>query len=214
MQPLGKSQKNPLRFRSKQSITLSLQKLISITSSLFAKFMKLNDINQANEIHIKYIYSTETLYQDYLLKRSKRFYLTKCFNDKLNNLKNTWKGIKNLISLKTISHSSPSSIYYNNKTVTSPFRMANPFNNYFSNIVLNIQSSIKYSVKKFHEFLPPLNTNSFFLPPTDKNEIIPIISPLDSQKVSRPNSIPIKILKLMKNDIPDQLPVLFKFSFT
>ena len=129
-------------------------------------------------------------------------------------MKNTWKGIKNLISLKTVSHSSPSSIYYNNKTVTSPFRMANTFNNYFSNIVLNIQSSIKYSVKKFHEFLPPLNTNSFFLSPTDENEIISIISPLDSQKVSRPNSIPIKILKLMKNDIPDQWPVLFKLSFT
>ena len=129
-------------------------------------------------------------------------------------MKNTWKGIKNLISLKTVSHSSPSSIYYNNKTVTSPFRMANPFNNYFSNIVLNMQSSIKYSVKEFHEFFRPLNTNSFFLSPTDKNEIISIISTLDSQKVSRPNSIPIKTLKLMKNDIPDQLPVLFNLSFT
>ena len=92
--------------------------------------------------------------------------------------------------------------------------MPNPFNNYFSNIVLNIQSSIKYSVKEFHEFFPPLKTNSFFLSPTDKNVIISIISPLDSQKVSRPNSIPIKILKLMKNDIPDQLPVLFNLSFT
>ena len=51
---------------------------------------------------------------------------------------NTWKGIKNLISLKTVSHSSPSSIYYNNKTVTCPFEIANAFKNYFSNIALNI----------------------------------------------------------------------------
>ena len=129
-------------------------------------------------------------------------------------MKNTWKGIKNLISFKTVSHYSPSSIYYNNKTVTSPFEIANAFNNYFSNIALDIQSSIKYSAKEFHEFLPPLSIKSFFLSPTDKNEIISIISALDSQKASGPNSIPIKILKLMKNDISDQLAVLFNLSFT
>ena len=115
-------------------------------------------------------------------------------------MNNTWKGIKNLISLKTVSHFSPSSIHYNNKTVTSPFEIVNPFNNYFSNISQDIQSSTKYSAKEFHEFLPPLKKKSFFLSPTDKNELISIISALDSQKASGSNSIPIKILKLMKND--------------
>ena len=49
--------------------------------------------------------------------------------------------------------------------------------------------------------------------PTHKNEIIFIISALDSQKASGPNNIPIKILKLMKNDISDQLTVFFNLSF-
>ena len=115
-------------------------------------------------------------------------------------MKNTWKGIKNLISLKPVSHSSPSFIYYNNKIVTSRFETTNPFKNYFSNIALNIQSSIKYSAKEFHEFLSLLNMNVFLLPPTDKIGIISIISALNSQKASGPNSIPIKILKLMKNN--------------
>ena len=149
-----------------------------------------------------------------LLKRSKHLYFTKFFSDNLNNLRNTWKGIKSLISLKTASHSSLSSIYYNNKTVTSPFEISNAFSNYFSNIALDIQSSIKYSAKEFHEFLPPLSIKSFFLSPTDRNEIISIISALDSQKASGPNSIPIKILMLKKSDISDQLAVLFNLSFT
>ena len=120
------------------------------------------------------------------------------------------KGVKNLISLKTVSHSSSSSsIYYNNETVASPFEIVNVFNNYFSNIALNIQSSIKYSAKEFVELLPPLNIKSFFLSPSDKNEIVSIISVLDSQKTSGPKSIPIKILKLSKIDISDQLAVLF-----
>ena len=143
-------------------------------NSLTAKFMKSNDINQKNEIHIKYKQYRNLI--SILLKRSKHSYFTKFLNDNLNNLKNTWKGIKNLISLKTVSHSSPSSISYN-KTVTSPIEIANAFNNYFSNIALNIQSSMKYSAKEFYEFLPPLNINSFFLSPTDKNKIISIFLP-------------------------------------
>ena len=115
---------------------------------------------KSNDIHIKYKQYRNLI--STLLKRSKRFYFGKCFNDNLNNLKNTWKGIKNLISFKTVSHYSPSSIYYNNKTVTSPFEIANAFNNYFSNIALDIQSSIKYSAKEFHEFLPPLYIKSAF----------------------------------------------------
>ena len=208
--PLRKVTQKKLRLRSKPWTTLGLQKSISIKNSLFAKFIKSNYINQKNEMHVKY-----KQYRNFistLLKRSKCLYFTNFFNDNLNNLKNTWKGIKNLISLKTLSHSS--SIYYNNKTVTSPFETANGFNNYFSNIALEIQSSIQYSAKEFHEFLPPLSIKSFFLSPNDKNEIISIISALDSQKASGPNSIPIKILKLMKNDISDQLAVLFKCSFT
>ena len=95
----------------------------------------------------------------------------------------------NLILLKTVSHSSPSSISINNKTVTSPFEIANAFNNYFSNMALNIQFSVKYSGKEFHEFLPPLNINAFFLSPTGKNGISSIISALNSQKTPGPNSV-------------------------
>ena len=177
--PFRKVTKKKLRFRSKPWIVLGLQKSISIKNSLFAKFIKSNDINQRNEMHIKYKQYRNLI--STLLKRSKCLYFTKFFNDNLNNLKNIWKGIKNLISLKNVSHSSPSSIYYNNKTLTSPFEMANTFNNYFSNIALDIQSSIKYSGKEFHEFLPPLSIKSFFLSSTDKNEIISIISALWTQ---------------------------------
>ena len=131
-------------------------------------------------MHIKYKQYKNLI--STLLKRSKRLYFTKFFNDNLNNLKNTWKGIKNLISLKPVSHSSHSFIYYNNKIVTSPFETTNPFKNYFSNIALNSQSSIKYSVKEFYEFPSLLNINVFLLPPTDKTGIISIISALNSQK--------------------------------
>ena len=62
------------------------------------KFVKSNDINQENEIHIKYKQYRNLI--STLEKRSKRFYFTKFFNDNLNNLKNSCKGIKILFQLK------------------------------------------------------------------------------------------------------------------
>ena len=75
------------RFRSKPWITLGLQKSISIKNSLFVKFIKSNDINQRNEMHIKYKQYRNLILT--LLKRSKCLHFTKFFNDNLNNLKNT-----------------------------------------------------------------------------------------------------------------------------
>ena len=147
---LRKVTKKKLRFRSKPWITLGLQKSISIKNILFAKFVKSNDINQINEIHIKYKQYRNLI--STLLQRGKRSYFANFFNDNLNNLKNTWKGISNLISLKAVSHSFPSSMPYDIKAVTISFEIANAFHNYFSSVALNTQSSIKYSAKEFHEF--------------------------------------------------------------
>ena len=57
-----------------------------------------------------------------------------------------------------------------------------------------------------------MSTNDFFLTPTDKNEISLIISSLDSHKSSGLNNIPVKILKLLKNDISQQLSDIFNMS--
>ena len=52
-----------------------------------------------------------------------------------------------------------------------------------------------------------------FLQPTDKEEIANIISSLNSDKASGPNSIPYRILFLLKNEISNQLADLFNLSF-
>ena len=54
----------------------------------------------------------------------------------------------------------------------------------------------------------------FFLSPTDKDEIALIISSLDCTKLVGSNSIPTKILKLLKNDISRQLVDIFNMLFT
>ena len=87
--------------------------------------------------------------------------------------------------------------------------MSNVFNNYFTSIAQKTNSNIKFSPKHYTEYVSYSNTNSFFLTPTDKNEISPIISSLHSHKSSGPNSIPVKNLKLLKNDISQQVNYIF-----
>ena len=41
------------------------------------------------------------------MKKSKQAYYDKCFERNYNNIKNRWKGIKSLISLKTVASSVP-----------------------------------------------------------------------------------------------------------
>ena len=57
------------------------------------------------------------------------------------------------------------------------------------------------------------NGSTIFLQPTDKEEIANIISCLNSNKASGPNSIPYRILFLLKNEISKQLADLFNLSF-
>ena len=59
-----------------------------------------------------------------------------------------------------------------------------------------------------------MSTNKFFLTPTDKNEMSLIISSLDSHKSSGLNNIPVKTLRLLKNDISQQLSDIFNMSFS
>ena len=210
--PLKKLTKQKLKFKTKSWITPGLQKSISVKNKLLTKFIKLKEPTLKNEAHTKY-----KLYRNMLatlLKRSKHTYFSSFFQNHVNDLKNTWKGIKRIISLKDSRSTVPSTIIENNISLTNPKDIADAFNNYFSNVATGIKSSIKYSRNKFFDFLPQININSFFINPTDKTEIKNIILSLDPLRSIGPNSIPTKILKLLSNDISTQFAELFNLSFS
>ena len=148
------------------------------------------------------------------MKKSKQAYYDKYFERNWNNIKNTWKGIKSLISLKTKASSVPTILSVENgDTVTNPYDIANTFNNYFASIAETTKKSIKYTHKHFSDYLSNESDSTIFLQPTDKEEIANIISSLNSSKASGPNSIPYRILFLLKNEISKQLADLFNLFF-
>ena len=92
--------------------------------------------------------------------------------------------------------------------------ISNIFNNYFSSIASKTKFNVSFSHKHFSDFLKNRSSISFFISPSDKTEIENVISSLDSNKSVGPNSIPNKILKLLKNDISSQLSEIFNISFS
>ena len=68
-------------------------------------------------------------------EENKQTYYDKYFETNFNNIKNTWKRIKSIISLKTVASSVPTVLYLDNgDTITNPYDIANTFNNYFASI--------------------------------------------------------------------------------
>ena len=84
------------------------------------------------------------------MKKSKQACYDKYFERNWNNIKNTWKGIKCLISLKTVaSHIPPVLSLDNGDTIINPYDIANIFSNYFASMAETTKKSIKYSHKYF-----------------------------------------------------------------
>ena len=101
-------------------------------NKLLANFInKTIDPILKEEIHTNY-----KKYRDLIstvMKKSKQAYYDKYFERNWNNIKNTWKGIKSLITLRTVASSVPTALSLGNgDTTTKTYDIANSFNNYFA----------------------------------------------------------------------------------
>ena len=88
------------------------------------------------------------------MKESKKSYFTNYFQNNLNDLKSTWKGIKNLISLKELPNVAPSNIFDNGRSLTEPQEIANAFDKYFVNVATDINVLLDTQKVIFMVFSP------------------------------------------------------------
>ena len=66
------------------------------------------------------------------MKKSKQAYYDKYFEKNCDIIKNTWKGMKSLISLKIKTSSVPTVLpLENGDTIFNPYDVANTFNNLY-----------------------------------------------------------------------------------
>ena len=149
-----------------------------------------------------------------LLKVSKKNYYHNYFIANSNNIKKTWAGIKELITLKPNGFNSPSKFVVDNNVITDSTAIATAFNNHFSQIGSKLAEEILQVDIDPLDFLGPSEANSFMQFPASVAEIEEIITLLNLSKVSGPFSIPVCLLKLLKTCISFPLEFIFNISFS
>ena len=92
----------------------------------------MKDHDKKLEIHKKYKNHRNLL--STLFKQGKHQYFNKYFEDNWNNMKNTWKGITNIMTLNYFSCEVHRTLSVNDVTTSNPCDIANTFNNYFTSI--------------------------------------------------------------------------------
>ena len=130
-------------------------------NKLLKNFINKKDPVLKEEFHTKYKKYINLL--STLMKKSKQAYYDKYFEKNWNNIKNTWKEIKSLISLTTVASNIPTVLSLDNgNTVTSPYDIANTFNHYFASTAETTKKA-KYSHKHFSDYLSNENGSTIFL---------------------------------------------------
>ena len=190
--PLHKLSKREIRIAAKPWITNGIR--ASITKK-----------NKFDELYVKskndYYFSKFKAYRNklkHLIMISKKIYYNNYFANNKYNINNTWQGIKQLITAKNQPYSVPNLLEIDNVKLTNLKSIANAFNNYFSNIGLNIAATIPTVNISFEKFLSKSICHSFFLSPVTTLEVEDEITNLNVSKSVGPFSIPTKLLKILK----------------
>lgn len=102
---------------------------------------------------------------------------------------------------------------HKSETITNAENVKNVFNDYFSTIAKKAKAKIKFSGKFFIDFLHHPIDDSFSIKAENSDESKTTISKLNENKSAEPNSLPTKILKLLKKNISSQLADTFDISF-
>ena len=126
-----------------------------------------------------------------------------------------WRGIKQIITLKTQGICIPNKVMMNNHEITGPkeFEIANEFNNFSPNIGNKLASSIPLANKNFDYYLGKPQVSSFLLFPISALEIENVISTFNSSKACGPFSIPTFLLKTLKGVLSYPLEIIYNHSF-
>ena len=205
--PIRELSKRESKEINKPWITKGIRKSIKTKNLAYAQYCK----TENKVFYHKYIYFRDKI--NHLIRKNKRHYHNKFFEENKNNMKKIWKKINCLINKK---EKAQENICLSSKGLftSDPKEVANRFNLFFTTIAQKLVDKMKPSNKNHKEFLDDPSENSFFIKPTSKQEIEDIISSLDSNKSPDTFGISVKFVKIINTTISNHLADLFNLSFT
>ena len=211
--PLKKITQKQFKQRYKPCISFSILNKITDKNKILSKYL-----NCKNEVHKSELYKQFKDLKNQiteLTRAAKKSYYQNYFDKNKHNLQKVWKGIKEIINIKSKSYNYPTLIQVGNTNITDPITISNTFNDYFTSIASEILKKRKYNgTKSYRDFLANRLLHNFVFDECDENEIKIIISALDANKSAGPHSIPTHILQLLNDKICIPLKDIFNLSLS
>jgi len=185
----------------------------------------LREVNKKNDMYVDWK-SNSTTIEIYDIKKTnfktferivnqnileaKRKYYFDAFSIHKNNMKKTWKIINETLGRDKKEQKLPTSIVYNNTTLSEPMYIASAFNDYFANIGTDLVSAINYNDNNdnYKQYLKTPTNKSCIFSAVTEDEVIKIIDKLENKSSSGYDSISNKIIKYCKNQISKALTII------
>ena len=101
----------------------------------------------------------------------------------------TWDGLKSIININKKEKKDINYLKVYDQQGTDPFVISNYLNQFFTPIAKKIESTIVQTDKKYSGFLDNPLEKTFFLTPTEFNEVQSLTKTLNLKKATGPNSI-------------------------
>ena len=149
-------------------LTDALKNSIKTKNKLFARYKKSQDEN----IELQYKKYRNLLHV--LLRKSEKDYYDTLLRNNINNIKNSWRIIKDIINKKK-SETVCSRFYVNNDVTTDKKIIADNFNSFFVNVGSNLAKNIPSDPRSPTTFIKERNGFSIYLRSVLQDEVQSII---------------------------------------
>ena len=181
-----------MKLKDKPWINKRIQKMMKLSDRVLQKLRK-----KQTDDNLK-VYKQFRNRVSNELKESKARYFHTYFAMNSHNMKQLWWGIKTIISHKSFTSSSINKIKDKDGNVTSdPAKMSNISNTFYVTVADEITKTIPLTPKSPFDYLSNRTSNSFFLTPVTQLGVNDKINILNPSKSVGPNSIPMKLLKII-----------------
>ena len=159
------------------------------------------------------IYKTYNNTFSRLKRLAKIKYYNTILEDNKFNIKKTWLILKEAIGKKNDKTSLPQEFLINNIPTSDKSKIADSFNEYFSNIGPETCNNVPTSPNDYTDFMPSSLSKSMFLDPIDIYSVLDVTKKLKSKNSSGHDEISTKLLKESIHQISIPLTHIINQSF-
>ena len=150
-----------------------------------------------------------------IIGKAKRNYYIEKFKSLQGNLQDTWHLLGTLVKKnKTAKDDIAESYNDNGKLITDKIEISNRFNDYFSDVGINLASKIPSTAINISKFLKRSYLHSFSLYYTDAEEIRKVVSNFENKMSSGYDNIPVSIMKSTIIHIAEPLSKIINCSIS